>query len=250
MPIIAYLSLLLLLCPVQGNTAPPDSVLQLDYPGFTIWLDCYKRAAVKFQYLAQRDSGDYSRYSRFFLDPTVPLDCQQKTSKAYGMGYQRGHQVPANHLDGSAEAIKASNTMTNILPQTADLNLGAWLQTEEIIECYRDLEELLVIGGALWDEHTDNDYFVESHGLRTPAAFWKVVIRGGGPDEQVIAWLIPNTSDVQRNCLNQYLISVIDLERITGESLPVAEHLKTGQLDASWIIPKDCNKKKRLLLLE
>ncbi len=250
MPIIAYLLLLILLCPVQGNTAPPDSVLQLDYPGFTIWLDCHQRAAVKFQYLAQRDSGDYSRSSRFFLDPTVPLDCQQKTSKAYGVGYQRGHQVPANHLDGSEESIKASNTMTNILPQTADLNLGAWLQTELIIECYRDIEELLVIGGAVWNDNTDNDYFVDSHGLRTPAAFWKAVIRGWGADEQVIAWLIPNAPDVQRHCLNQYLISVTDLERITGETLPVAEHLKTGQPDASWIIPKDCNKKKRLLLLE
>jgi DNA/RNA endonuclease G (NUC1) len=63
----------------------------------------------------------------------------QKPAKAYGVGYHRGHLVPANHLDGSEETIKASNTMTNILPQTADLNLGAWLQTEEIIECYRDL---------------------------------------------------------------------------------------------------------------
>jgi endonuclease G len=111
-----------------------------------------------------------------------------------------------------------------------------------------NLEELLVIGGALWDEHTDNDYFVDSHGLRTPAAFWKVVIRGGGADEQVIAWLIPNTQNVSRACLNQYLISVTDIERITGETIPVADELKTGKLDASWIIPKGCNTKKRLLL--
>jgi DNA/RNA endonuclease G (NUC1) len=39
--------------------------------------------------------------------------------------------------------------MTNILPQAANMNRGTWLLTEEIIECYRDIDELLVIGGVI-----------------------------------------------------------------------------------------------------
>ena len=77
---------------------PQSNVMQLDYDGFTVWLDCSKRAPVKFRFNAQHDTGNLPRYDTFMFDPDVPSECQQKTSKAYGMGYDRGHQVNANVL--------------------------------------------------------------------------------------------------------------------------------------------------------
>lgn len=64
------------------------------------------------------------------LDLNVSADCQQFSDKAYGHGYDRGCQVPANHLDYSNAAIKQSNYMTNILPQISQMNHGAWLLTD------------------------------------------------------------------------------------------------------------------------
>ena len=218
------------------------SILELNYPGFTLWVDCQQRGAVKFRYVAQRDSGSFKRYDTFFIDQNVPADCQQTTATAYGQGYDRGHQVPANHLDASEAAIKATNAMTNILPQVAQMNRGAWLLTEEIIECYRDIDELLVIGGVIWGNNPADDYFVESHGVKTPDAYWKVIIRGTGQDERALAWVVPNTSDATRKNLDHYLISIEDLERITGEKIPVADYAKHDKPTASWLIPKGCNK--------
>lgn len=63
--------------------------------------------------------------------------------------------------------------MTNILPQVAQMNRGAWLLTEEIVE-FRDIDELLVIGGVIWGNNPADDYFILSHGVKTPDAFWKV----------------------------------------------------------------------------
>jgi len=228
----------------QGNTEVTRSgnILKLDYPGFTVWLDCAQRGAVKFQYVAQRDNGNTKRYDKFFLDPNVPAECQQFSSQAYGHDYDRGHQVPANHLDASEDAIKATNTMTNMLPQAANMNRGAWLQTEEIIECYRDIDELLVIGGVIWGNNPVDDYFVQSHGVKTPDAYWKVVIRGTGQDERSIAWIVPNTQEATRKNLDQYLVSVDDLERATGEKMPVADYAKHDKPSASWMIPQGCNK--------
>jgi endonuclease G len=217
-------------------------ILKLDYPGFTIWLDCSKRGAIKFQYVAQRDNGNAARYDNYFLDPNVPAECQQTSTNSYGMNYDRGHQVPANHLDASVEAIKATNTMTNILPQAANMNRGAWLQTEEIIECYRDIDDLLVIGGVIWGNNPADDYFVQSHGVKTPDAYWKVIIRGIGLDEQVIAWIVPNTQEAIRSNLDQYLVSVDELELTTSESLPVADYAKHDKPSQSWTIPLGCNK--------
>ena len=219
-----------------------NNILKLDYQGFTVWLDCSQRGAIKFQYVAQRDNGNAKRYDNFFLDANVPAECQQKTAKAYGMKYDRGHQVPANHLDASDSAIKSTNTMTNILPQTAVMNRGAWLQTEEITECYRDIDELLIIGGVIWGNNPADDYFVQSHGVKTPDAFWKVIVRGTGQDERVIAWIVPNNQDATRKHLDQYLVSVDELEHLTGEKIPVADYVKHDKPGQSWMIPSGCNK--------
>jgi endonuclease G, mitochondrial len=217
-------------------------ILKLDYDGFTLWLDCSKRGAVKFRYIAQHDTGSFKRSSRFFLDPNVPSECQQTSTKGYGKGYDRGHLVPANHLDYSASAIKASNTMTNILPQASNMNRGAWELTEEIIECYRDIDELLVIGGVIWGNNPDDDYFFQSHGVKTPDAFWKVVIRGTGQDEQAIAWVVPNSSEATKKRLDHYLVSIDDLEAETGEKIPVADYAKHDKSDVSWLIPYGCDR--------
>jgi endonuclease G len=96
--------------------APSGKLLQLNYEGFTVWLDCGKRSAMKFQYNAQHDTGNEARAKSFKLDPNVPKECQQTSTKSYGQDYVRGHQVPANHLDYSPEAIQQSNYITNILP--------------------------------------------------------------------------------------------------------------------------------------
>ena len=218
------------------------NILKLGYQGFTVWVDCDKRGAVKFMYNAQHDTGNAKRADTFYLDPNVPPECQQTTAKAYGNKFDRGHQVPANHLDSSEISIKETNYMTNILPQAANMNRGAWLQTEEIIECYRDIDELLVIGGVVWGNNTADDYFVQSHGVKTPDSFWKVIVRGKGQDERAIAWIVPNSQDATRKNLDKYLVTVDEIERVTGEKIPVADYAKHEKPSASWLIPYGCNK--------
>lgn len=213
----------------------------LNYDGFTIWLDCNKRAAVAFRYLAQRDVGNLKRSNKFKLDPSIPTRCQQKTGRTYRHKYDRGHMVPANHLDHSKTAILQSNFMTNILPQAAKMNRGAWLKTEEITECYRDIEEILVIGGAIWNGPVNKD-ILRTHGVKTPSAFWKVLIRGGINSERAIGWVIPNNQEATKKRLDEYIVPIKDIERLTGISVPAAEYTKESTPFRSWMIPKGCNR--------
>jgi endonuclease G len=136
-----------------------------------------------------------------------------------------------------ANAIHQSNTITNVLPQASNMNRGAWLRTEEIAECYRDIEPITVIGGAIWGNHPRND-FVASHGVTTPDAFWKVLIR----EDRVIAWVIPNTAEATRKRLDSYLLSIADLEARTGEAIPVDDWLKEETPEVSWMIPVGCDR--------
>lgn len=213
--------------------------LKIDYEGFTVWEDCDRRGAIRFEYKTGKDAGSQPRLENFTFDRKVPKTCQQISTNSYGHGYDRGHLVPANHLDYSYEAIKQTNNITNILPQTATMNRGAWLATEEVIECYRDEVGLNVIGGVIWGNNPNDDFFLRSHGVKTPDAFWKVVTRED--TGKTIAWIVPNTNDAARARLDSYTVSVSQIEKITGENIPVAQGEK-DRVSAPWELPKTCNK--------
>lgn len=108
--------------------------------------------------------------------------------------------------------------------------------------CYRDIEDLQVIGGVIWGDNRTDDYFVYSHGIRTPDAFWKVIIRGAGQSQKAIAWIVPNSQEAKKGRLDNYLVSVDEIERVTGEKIPVADYAKHDQPQHSWLIPRGCDK--------
>ena len=229
----------------QAHASKDDSqVLQLDYKGFTVWLDCDKRGAVKFEYVAHKDDGDLPRDSSFHYDLATDRGCQQTSTGDYGQDYDRGHQVPANHFDGDAIAIHQTNFITNILPQTKELNRGAWLQTEEIIQCYRESHDLNIFGGAIWDKNS-NDMFLKSHGIRTPSFFWKVIYFNDGQFDYVISWIFQNSHDaIGHGDIDKYLVAVADIETLTGEKIAaIPDSVKSLKAKESWKLPRGCSQK-------
>jgi len=99
-----------------------------------------------------------------------------------------------------------------------------------------------VIGGVLWGDNPIDDHFVQSHGIKTPDAFWKVVVRGIGQDERAIAWIVPNSQEAKSGQLDSYLVIVDEIECLTGEKFPVADYAKHDKPAGSWLIPQNCNK--------
>ena len=218
-------------------------ILELKYDDFTVWLDCDRRGATQFHYKAVADSGSHKRNPQFFIDPDVSKRCQQTVTSPYkrpngDTRYDRGHLVPANHLDGSKRSINQTNFMPNILPQASNMNRGAWLHTEEIVECYRDLEPLEVWGGVIWGNNPEDDHFVNSHGVKTPDSFWKVIIRG----DRGIAWIVPNSPKAKRRMLDKYLVSVEEIEALSGLFFDIPADQKSNPRSGSWPIPSGCDK--------
>lgn len=215
-------------------------VHQLDYDGFTVFLDCQRRGAVQFEYSVSKDIGSLPRKHSFSLDPDVPAECSQKVARTYThpqKKYDRGHLVPANHLDHLPTGLTQSNFMTNVLPQARNMNRGAWLLTEEIIECRRDVEDLDVIGGVIYGQNPHDDYFLDKHGVATPDYFWKVVVA----KNDAIGWIIPNSHEAKRRELDKYLISIRELEAVIQKELNVKDSLKDIRYETSWKKPKNCD---------
>ena len=219
------------------GVSPPtwSEILERHYEEFTLWLDCDNRVAVRFQYQLDKDVGNEPRKNNYRLDknPALPEQCQQKTHKVYtkythlNETYDRGHLVPFNHMDHSASSSGETNYMTNILPQVHKMNSGAWYQTELISECFRDYDVLNIIGGAIWDEDSQH---LERHAIRMPKHFWKVIVRR----DEVIAWIIPNSKEAISARLDDYLVSVKEIEERLDDVIPGPDALKEKKVEKSW----------------
>jgi len=259
--------------PLKSNFQPPargtgthryslrrkrgSSSARVQYDGFTVWLDCTRNAAYRFEYMAYEDCGCYPRHHGFKVDPNadrIGRSCQQRNGRAYkktqGVAFDRGHLVPANHLDHDEDAITQSNYMTNILPQAALMNRGAWLESEELVECLRDKEPVHVLGGAVWDpKDPRRKWFQRSHNVVNPSFFWKVVTvrKRHKEDHHRIAFWFPNNEVAKRGTIGKYVVSIATLEaRLKqfgqGQTFAIPKSQKSHLPAKPWNHIKGCDK--------
>lgn len=219
----------------------------LDKGGFKLTYDCSNRTALRYEYSLSQDTGSAARPSSFYTDPDLPAGCLQQTSTAsyasVKSGYDRGHLVTSNHMDATSTYIKRANYMTNIAPQIATFNQGIWVQAENVAECYRDIAPLTVYGGVVYSD-TSNDYFLSSHGIRTPEYFWKTIITSDPATgaKKAISWYIPNREGL--SALNSYIVSIAELETILGASrvgITASASVKAQKPTSTWPLPSACN---------
>lgn len=185
------------------------------YRGFAVWLDCRHGGAVLVHYELGPDTGQRAR-TPYALDPSVPPRCSPASTATYqsvipdgadALGdWDIGHVLPANHADGDAGMMADANFVTNTLPQAARFNRhGAWAHTEELSECYREIETLRIWAGVVWGSDTSNDHFRLSHGVTTPDYWWKLIHRPRAGT--YVAWLMANSPDSTDDDMDRYLVA-------------------------------------------
>jgi endonuclease G len=217
---------LLILCLVVNYNVIAGELINQKYSHYQLWIDCDENVAIAFEYKITSDKGNKTRYTSFYDDPKLPHKCEQKSRDSYKHfatdlpKYDRGHLAAANHFDFDKKALKEANYMANVVPQTLQLNRGAWKRTEELIECHRDRFDLTNLGGVIWGEDSRNDLFVKSHGIKTPDFYWRLISGVHNNQDYFSAWLLPNTKDAKSANLKNYqieisnLVSLIEYEQI------------------------------------
>ena len=261
--------------PSPSPPTPTGSTVTRSYQAYSLEMKCETADGVtagypvRFTYaLVGPDLGNEPRPSSFYYDNGMnPIDCQPTSRNSFShpncgssgrktnpFCFDRGHLVMANHMDNDPTTIYESNYMTNILPQAAGFNQagGAWILTEEIIECGRDIANVQkqeTFGGAIFTD-TSNDYWWPSHGIRTPEVFWKVIVRyfNDGTTPDVIAWVMPNDYTSIDDLLDTYLDTVANVQAYTGDAMPElpATYTETAvAAGVSWIKPSGCDLSRR-----
>jgi DNA/RNA endonuclease G (NUC1) len=175
--------------------------------------------------LTAADIGTVTRSTSFYTDTNLPTGFYEvKTGDYTGSGYDRGHMCPSDDRTDTVADNRAVFFMSNIVPQTDDLNTGPW----EALETYcRSLTtsnyEPLIISGPVGfggaKINTNGPVYI-------PSYTWKIVVcvpPGTGTaisritsTTRVIAVKMPNIIGVHSVKWTNYITSVNRIQYDTG----------------------------------
>lgn len=156
------------------------------------------------------------RRSTFYIDE-YNLGALSATNADYKLsGFDRGHMVPAGDYDSDQLLKDETFYLTNICPQSANLNRGIWKNLEDAIR-----EKILkynfagiIITGSIVD--SVNRETIGMNKVQVPAYFYKIIYL---PDSsKMYAFLFSNHMDYYTGDIENYQVRVDDLELITHEN--------------------------------
>ncbi len=172
--------------------------------------------------------GDAPRSSSFTTDPLLPDGAERIVSSDYtGSGYDRGHMVRSEERTRTPAENKTTFYLSNVLPQTHDLNAGPWLNLELFCQSLAQHEnrDLYIVAGGMFGSRPKR----LNGKVAVPSATWKVIVslpagRGladvhSAGDLRVIAALMPNQTGLLKRPWTDFQTTVDEIERQTGLDL-------------------------------
>jgi endonuclease G len=187
-------------------------------------------------YLKKADMGRAPRSQMFFPDGDLPRAFHRVLPGDYffnATGMTRGHMCPSSHRNNTEANARATFVMTNMVPQTEELNGGSWELLERYCRalCFDEGKELMIVSGPHGQGGVSNRGLILTVGngqVIVPKTTWKVVLvmEGGGTrgplarvnaKSRLIAVSMPNTREPNENVpWTKYVVSAAEIELMTG----------------------------------
>ena len=183
--------------------------------------------------LVKADCGRAARPDAFFPDPDLPKSFFQVKPFDYhfnATGMSRGHMCPNTHRNATETNAKSTFVMTNMVPQTEELNAGAWNELEK--ECRGgafDGQELFIICGPHGQGGTSDKGLIKTVAngkVVVPKSCWKVILIHDKPGKdpvgrvnkktQLVGVIMPNDRTPEKKSWQDYLVPVAEVEKLTG----------------------------------
>ena len=197
-------------------TSPSKTDILIEHEGFALLYDTKTLCPrwVAWELTAEETRGRVSRQNVDFKeDSKVPKEYQVASWDYNGGGYGRGHMCPAGDMKWSQEAMQDCHYMTNICPQTAELNKTWWEHLERACRQWARQEGAVqIVCGPIFSENPK--HFGKKHRMAVPRAFYKVVLSLKKGQEKAIGFFYTNDNAIQP--MEDAVRSVDDIERLTG----------------------------------
>jgi len=166
------------------------------------------------------DLGDSIERPEFRPDQSLPKRFVRVNATDYTRsGYQRGHLVPSADRFSDAAANLETLMMTNIVPQTGDLNQFPWAKFESYVRFnVRRNSDVYQIAGVYGDKERIRKK------VTAPTNCWKIVlILPAGSDvanidreTRIIAIDMPNSIGIAKDRWQKHKTTVRSIEQKTG----------------------------------
>jgi endonuclease G len=174
--------------------------------------------------IAASDFGQAERQNDFRPDPNLPKNFTRITPADYtGSGFDRGHLCPSADRSSSPEVNSETFYMTNMTPQTPDLNRNVWNDFETYS---RDLVrknrvDLYVVAGCYGEKGKLKKK------VSVPTNCWKIIVpvaqgadfSTANADTQVTAIDIPNAPNLGKTDWRKFRTTVRAIEQKTNLNL-------------------------------
>ena len=166
-------------------------------------------------YVMNYESSKYARNNIFKSDPSVST--KSATPSDYlKSGYDKGHLAPAADFSYSEELMNESFYMSNMSPQTPELNRGPWKFLEEYFRTIgKDYDKVYIITGPVLN--SDNlSYVYEEIGknnVKIPYLFYKCGLFIKDDAYYTLSFLLPN--NISSKNFKDYQTTVDDIESLT-----------------------------------
>ena len=187
----------------------------------------YNRSRATANWVAWRlDSswiGTAPRQDDFRPDPTLPAGWYQVLDTDYsGSGYDRGHMTPSGDRTRSIPDNSATFFMTNMIPQLAANNQGAWEDFESYLRTQAQAgQEVYIVSGVHGSIGT-----IAQGRVTIPQYTWKVALflPNGTNDlrritkgTRAVGIIMPNFPPLDINATwRQFRVTVNQVENLTG----------------------------------
>jgi len=165
-------------------------------------------------------NGPASRSDDFRADPALPAGHRAELADYQGSGYDRGHMAPAGDFNRSSEAMTETFFLSNMAPQTAELNRGPWEQLESFVRARAAARgSIQVFTGNLFLDAagrvTQPTTRIGSHHVAVPTHCWKALLTTAS-DGQAVAYAFLEPNDGAPPSYSSGQTTVDALERLTG----------------------------------
>ncbi len=172
--------------------------------------------------ISKMELGDFPRPNPdpFHPDDRLPKGWNRITPSDYTRsGFDKGHVCPSADRSASVEGMSETFLMSNMTPQTGDLNRGPWQKLEGYLRTLVTRGNDVYIYAGVYGENGK-----VKNEISIPTNSWKiaVVVPGGAPlssvneNTRVIAADMPNVKGIKNADWQIYRTSVRQIEQKTG----------------------------------
>ncbi|EKE78006.1 DNA/RNA non-specific endonuclease [Gallaecimonas xiamenensis] len=170
--------------------------------------------------------ADPELYATYTLEPADYTDANAV------LGTDRGHQAPLASFSNTSSWAD-TNYLSNITPQSANLNQGPWVKLENAVRALvRAQGDTYVFTGPLYEYYWGTlPKADESHTI--PSGYWKVVIRNTSPIKASAFIMEQDSPRSASHC--GYETTIDEVERRAGINLlPQLSSSSQSSLEASY----------------